>query len=231
MGGETIRCVDCGRTFTWSHGEQRFYKERGLTAPKRCKDCRARRRREGDSGMRGPGETTSASQEQGGATPSTRPPVAQIRRGKGPSPSDRADRLSWRINPVHGFGVLTFVVAVVAAVIICWGLPFDVVQSWLLSITFVTFLAYGYDKLASMLNGELGWKWIRVPERVLLALTFAGGTVGAILGRLAFHHKTSKTSLGLKFWLVVALQIVIIIAFYILLRPWIEVTIMSRIGR
>jgi uncharacterized membrane protein YsdA (DUF1294 family) len=206
MGDKTISCVGCGRTFIWNYGEQRFYKERGLTAPKRCKACRVRRRREGDSGMRGvagrPAKTTSA----------------------------RPHHLSWRVNPVYSFGLLTFVVAIVAAAIIWWGLPFDVLQSWLLSVSFVTLLAYGYDKLVSKLNDELNWEWIRVPERVLLALTFAGGTVGAILGRLAFHHKTSKTSFRRKFWLVVALQIMFIVGFYILIKPWFEAAILPRIG-
>jgi uncharacterized membrane protein YsdA (DUF1294 family) len=236
MGGETIRCVDCGRTFIWSHREQRFYKERGLAAPKRCRECRALRRREGDSGARGlvtrRGETTSARQKQRGASQSVRPPVGHKTRGSGKSrsPSDLLDLLSWRVGPVYSFGLVAFAVAIVAMSIIWWGLPLDVLQSWLLSISFVTLLAYGYDKLVSKLNDELDWGWTRVPERVLLALTFFGGTVGAILGRLAFHHKTSKTSFHLKFWLVVALQIVVIIAFYMLLKPWIETTMLPRIG-
>jgi uncharacterized membrane protein YsdA (DUF1294 family) len=44
MSDEIIECVECGRKFVWSHGEQRYYRERGLSAPKRCEDCRARRR-------------------------------------------------------------------------------------------------------------------------------------------------------------------------------------------
>ena len=27
MRDETIQCVDCGRTFVWSFGEQRYFKE------------------------------------------------------------------------------------------------------------------------------------------------------------------------------------------------------------
>ena len=33
----------------------------------------------------------------------------------------------------------------------------------------------------------------RVPEHTLLAVTFAGGGVGALLGMRVFHHKTRKT--------------------------------------
>ena len=59
----------------------------------------------------------------------------------------------------------------------------------------------------------------RVPESILLALTFAGGTVSALLGRWLFHHKTVKGSFRLKFWLVVALQIALLAAYYFWLRP------------
>lgn len=53
MSDQRIQCVECGRTFVWSAGEQRFYRERGLDPPRRCPDCRAERRGERRSGMRG----------------------------------------------------------------------------------------------------------------------------------------------------------------------------------
>lgn len=37
-------CVDCGRPFVWTAGEQSFYDEKGFTPPKRCKPCRASNR-------------------------------------------------------------------------------------------------------------------------------------------------------------------------------------------
>jgi hypothetical protein len=38
---QTLTCVDCGESFTWSAGEQEFFREKGLTTPpKRCKQCR-----------------------------------------------------------------------------------------------------------------------------------------------------------------------------------------------
>lgn len=46
MSDQIIECVECGRKFVWSHGEQRYYRERGLSAPKRCEECRARRKHE-----------------------------------------------------------------------------------------------------------------------------------------------------------------------------------------
>ena len=34
-------CCDCLSAFTWSDGEQRFFREHGWDPPKRCKPCRA----------------------------------------------------------------------------------------------------------------------------------------------------------------------------------------------
>lgn len=32
----------------------------------------------------------------------------------------------------------------------------------------------------------------RIPERVLLTLSFLGGSIGSLLGMILFHHKTKK---------------------------------------
>ena len=38
---KTIVCVDCGKEFVFTEGEQAFYKEKGFeNEPKRCPDCR-----------------------------------------------------------------------------------------------------------------------------------------------------------------------------------------------
>ena len=88
----------------------------------------------------------------------------------------------------------------------------DWVQCWLLSITVITLLAYGYDKAVSSTRAT------RIPERVLLTLAFTGGTLGAIAGMRFFHHKTSKESFLERFWLVVTAQIVLVAGWYIFLR-------------
>ena len=37
----TILCIDCGKEFIWTAGEQKFYHDKGLlNPPKRCKDCK-----------------------------------------------------------------------------------------------------------------------------------------------------------------------------------------------
>lgn len=39
-----IRCKSCGKVFTFSIGEQEFYKSKNFPAPKRCKKCSKKRR-------------------------------------------------------------------------------------------------------------------------------------------------------------------------------------------
>lgn len=41
---KTIICKDCGKDFTLSVGEQKFYEEKGLSHPIRCKECRVKRK-------------------------------------------------------------------------------------------------------------------------------------------------------------------------------------------
>jgi uncharacterized membrane protein YsdA (DUF1294 family) len=111
-------------------------------------------------------------------------------------------------------GLFFFGLVVCGTILLHLSLPaLDWLQSWLFVISVVTFLTYGYDKLLARGGAA------RVPERVLLALAFAGGTVGAVLGMRLFHHKTSKESFLERFWLIVALQIVLIAGWYIFLRP------------
>src|SRR5438874_6692678 len=39
----TITCIDCGREFVFTAGEQAFFAEKGMTgAPKRCPSCRVK---------------------------------------------------------------------------------------------------------------------------------------------------------------------------------------------
>lgn len=53
---ETLTCVDCGRSFTFTANEQEFYAGKGFTnKPSRCSDCRAARKASG--GGRGRGDS------------------------------------------------------------------------------------------------------------------------------------------------------------------------------
>ena len=45
MEDKILVCQDCGKEFTFTVGEQEFYKEKGFdNEPKRCKECRDKRK-------------------------------------------------------------------------------------------------------------------------------------------------------------------------------------------
>lgn len=41
---KAITCIDCNKKFIFSIGEQCFYLSKGLAEPKRCSDCRQKRK-------------------------------------------------------------------------------------------------------------------------------------------------------------------------------------------
>jgi len=46
LDDKQFQCIDCGEEFYWTEGEQEFYREHGLSQPKRCRSCREQRREE-----------------------------------------------------------------------------------------------------------------------------------------------------------------------------------------
>lgn len=45
MPDRPIVCADCGGEFAFTERDQAFYAERGFEPPKRCKECREKRKR------------------------------------------------------------------------------------------------------------------------------------------------------------------------------------------
>lgn len=39
-----LKCSDCGATFDFTEREQEFYEEKKFTPPKRCVDCRKKKK-------------------------------------------------------------------------------------------------------------------------------------------------------------------------------------------
>lgn len=39
-----IKCIDCEETFTLTEGESEWYQQKGFNEPKRCKDCREKKK-------------------------------------------------------------------------------------------------------------------------------------------------------------------------------------------
>lgn len=54
MQDQVLQCRDCGNNFTWTVGEQEFYKQKGFdNAPVRCPDCRSKKKMGGNQGGTG----------------------------------------------------------------------------------------------------------------------------------------------------------------------------------
>lgn len=197
MSDTRLVCVDCGELFVWSEGEQRYYQERGLSQPKRCKNCRSHKHEERDSGNKG----------------FSGPPARAAATGSAARPAHRPSR-SWWGKPSLRYGIITFGITILLTLfMLAFDWPLDLVTSWLIAITIVTFSTFGYDKAIA------GGTTLRVPENILFALVFCGGTLGALLARPFFHHKTSKVSFRLKFWVVVIVQILLIAGYYFWIKP------------
>ena len=79
------------------------------------------------------------------------------------------------------------------------GIETMVIGIYLAVINIVAFVAFGLDKRRAKRE-----EW-RIPERTLLVLAFLGGGLGAIMGMLAFRHKTRK----LRFRILVPIALVL----------------------
>lgn len=103
------------------------------------------------------------------------------------------ERSSMKGNPypgAHRSPQVTFLVAAIVmgavtmSIGIVWGqIPW--LWAYLLGINVSTFVLYAYDKFVA------GTSAIRVPERVLILVAAAGGSIAAILGTELLRHKVS----------------------------------------
>ena len=76
---------------------------------------------------------------------------------------------------------------------------------YLILINFIAFLSMYIDKKKAIKE-----KW-RIKESTLLMLALVGGSIGAIIGMYAFHHKTQKPRFFLWIPIIIVLQILIVI--------------------
>lgn len=80
-----------------------------------------------------------------------------------------------------------------------------VIVGYLLIINIIALLSYGVDKAKAKYH-----RW-RISEKTLILLAIIGGSIGAILGMLIFHHKTTKALFKYGIPLIIVIQILIII--------------------
>ncbi len=79
-------------------------------------------------------------------------------------------------------------------------------KNYLLIINIITFIIYGIDKYKSIKHKY------RISEKTLIILAILGGSFGAFLGMITFHHKTQKK----KF--IILIPIILLIWVYILIN-------------
>jgi len=77
---------------------------------------------------------------------------------------------------------------------------------YLLIINIITFIIYEIDKYKSIKHKY------RISEKTLIILAILGGSVGAFIGMIVFHHKTKKK----KF--IITIPIILLIWVYILIN-------------
>ena len=66
-----------------------------------------------------------------------------------------------------------------------YATPFPPYLSWLIAISLVAFIYFGWDKSKARAHSD-----VRIPEIVLHLLSLLGGFLGGFLGMQFFRHKT-----------------------------------------
>ncbi len=56
----------------------------------------------------------------------------------------------------------------------------------------------------------------RIPEKVLFGSAIIGGSIGAILGMYTFRHKTKHTSFTVGMPIILALQIIAVVVYFLI---------------
>ena len=112
-------------------------------------------------------------------------------------------------NPYKFFLLLALILSVGIGIALWYFTPIHLLWIYLITLTLITFLFYGYDKYQAINRNT------RIPEIVLHLLTLAGGTIGAVAGQLLFRHKTKKLSFRVVFIIIAVVQIGLIMWRYL----------------
>lgn len=82
--------------------------------------------------------------------------------------------------------------------------------AYMMVINVGTYWLYGRDKKRAKRKER------RIPEKVLIMLAIAGGSVGAYIGMVVFRHKTRKPPFYIGIPLILLLQMVLLFYFFCL---------------
>ncbi len=80
---------------------------------------------------------------------------------------------------------------------------------YLVIINFLGFIIMGIDKLKAKRGSR------RIPENTLFMFTILGGGVGTILGMYIFRHKTKKKKFTVGMPIILILEILLFILYFI----------------
>ncbi len=83
---------------------------------------------------------------------------------------------------------------------------FDIIILYVAAVNVVSFLMMGIDKRKAMKRA------FRIPESTLFVLAIIGGSIGAIIGMHLFRHKTRHWYFLYGMPVILALQIILILA-------------------
>ena len=97
------------------------------------------------------------------------------------------------------------------------GSPWGLLAGYLLVINLIAFLIFGVDKWKAR-RKKTHESTRRVPEKTLFLLAALGGSLGALLGMKAFHHKTLHNTFTIGIPLILILQIVIPLGLFVYFR-------------
>lgn len=84
------------------------------------------------------------------------------------------------------------------------------VLCYLLIINIAAFIVYGVDKSRAVKS-----QW-RISEKTLILLAVFGGSIGAMIGMMKFHHKTKhiKFYVGVPLILIVHISAALFVLYY-----------------
>lgn len=83
---------------------------------------------------------------------------------------------------------------------------FDIIILYAVAVNVVSFIMMGVDKRRAI---KRAW---RIPESTLFVLAIIGGSIGSIIGMHLFHHKTRHWYFLYGMPVILALQVMLILA-------------------
>lgn len=83
---------------------------------------------------------------------------------------------------------------------------FDIIILYAVAVNVVSFIVMGVDKRRAI---KRAW---RIPESTLFVLAIIGGSIGSIIGMHLFHHKTRHWYFLYGMPVILALQVILILA-------------------